>query len=172
MTKDEALKALIHEMEYVLSCINKGKIPFDGDDFHEALRLGKKALAQPEPMRLRRGDILRSIETDELCTVWSTSTTGKTLIKWGANDFCGYTAEQIGELFWLEPSPDDLELSAEKSDNYTTPPQRIWVGLTKTEVVDLLCEYSKLTGNVGWQQLIYMTEAKLKQKNGYAEENT
>jgi hypothetical protein len=40
-----------------------------------------------------------------------------------------------------------------------------WVGLTQTEVVDLLCEYNKLTGNVGWQQLIYMTEAKLKEKN-------
>jgi hypothetical protein len=58
---------------------------------------------------------------------------------------------------------------------YTSPPQRPaavgedtrkeWVGLTQTEVVDLLCEYNKLTGNVGWQQLIYMTEAKLKEKN-------
>ena len=44
-TQTEALKALIHEMEYVLSCINEDKIPFDGDDFHEALRLGKEALA-------------------------------------------------------------------------------------------------------------------------------
>ena len=43
----EALKALVHEMEYVLACINQDKIPFDGDDFHEALRLGKEALAQP-----------------------------------------------------------------------------------------------------------------------------
>ena len=47
----EALKALIHEMEYVLSCINEEKIPFDGDDFHEALRLGKEALAQTEQER-------------------------------------------------------------------------------------------------------------------------
>jgi hypothetical protein len=71
-----------------------------------------------EAKRLRRGNLLRCIETDELCTVWATSTTGKTLIKWGANDFCEYTAEQIGELFWLVPEPDDLELAAEKSDNY------------------------------------------------------
>jgi hypothetical protein len=55
-----------------------------------------------EPVKLRRGDILRCIETDELCTVWATSTTGKTLVKWAANDFGNYTAEQIGELFWLE----------------------------------------------------------------------
>lgn len=47
-TQTEALKALIHEMEYVLSCINEDKIPFDGDDFHEALRLGKEALAKQE----------------------------------------------------------------------------------------------------------------------------
>ena len=62
---------------------------------------------------------------------------------------------------------DQLNEAAKKNPAplYTAPPQRIWVGLTKTEVVDLLCEYSKLTGNVGWQQLIYMTEAKLKEKN-------
>ena len=49
MTKEqatrEALKQLVYEMEYVLSCINENEVPFDGDDFHEALRLGKKALA-------------------------------------------------------------------------------------------------------------------------------
>jgi hypothetical protein len=44
----QALQALIDEMEYVLSCINEEKIPFDGDDFHEALRLGKEALAKQE----------------------------------------------------------------------------------------------------------------------------
>ena len=78
--------------------------------------------AQPEQesVRLRRGNILRCIETNELCTVWSTSTTGKTLVKWGANSFGEYTAEQIGELFWLEPEPDNLELAAEKSDNYAS----------------------------------------------------
>ena len=73
---------------------------------------------EQEPVKLRRGDILRCIETDELCTVWATSTTGKTLVKWGANNFGEYTAEQIGELFWLEPEPSDLELAAERSDNY------------------------------------------------------
>jgi hypothetical protein len=61
---------------------------------------------QPQPVKLRRGDILRCAETDELCTVWATSTTGKTMVKWSANDFGNYTAEQIGELFWLEPKND------------------------------------------------------------------
>jgi hypothetical protein len=43
-----ALEALMHEMKYVLCCINLDKIPFDGDDFHEALRLGEEALAKQE----------------------------------------------------------------------------------------------------------------------------
>jgi hypothetical protein len=111
MTKDEALKIALQALKTIDEAM-----PFPVAKLAQSAI--KEALAQPEPMRLRRGDILRCIETDELCTVWSTSTTGKTLIKWGDNDFGGYTAEQIGELFWLEPSPDDLELAAEKSDNY------------------------------------------------------
>ena len=71
--------------------------------------IAREALAQPplpvqpEPVKLRRGDILRCMESNALCTVWSTSTTGRTLVKWSANDFGTYTAEQIGELFWIEP---------------------------------------------------------------------
>jgi hypothetical protein len=80
----------------------------------------EQALAAPvqEPVKLRRGNVLRCIETDELCTVWATSTTHKTLVKWGGNDFSDYTAEQIGELFWLEPESIDVEIAAEQSDNY------------------------------------------------------
>lgn len=44
----QALEALMHEMKYVLCCINLDIVPFDGDDFHEALRLGKEALAKQE----------------------------------------------------------------------------------------------------------------------------
>ena len=124
MTKDEALKLALEALEGVLDDAPKvldasiaGGL-YEVVQCRDAITAIKEALAQPEPMRLRRGDILRCIETDELCTVWSTSTTGKTLIKWSANDFGAYTAEQIGELFWLELEPDDLELAAEKSDNY------------------------------------------------------
>jgi hypothetical protein len=78
--------------------------------------------AKQASVKMRRGDILRCIETDELCTVWATSTTGKTMVKWSANHFGDYTAEQIGELFWIEPDtaaqrepmPDDLILSYDK----------------------------------------------------------
>jgi hypothetical protein len=66
-----------------------------------------KQEAKDEPVKLRRGDILRCNESDELCTVWATSTSGKTLVKWRDNDFGSYTAEQIGELFWIEPKEED-----------------------------------------------------------------
>jgi hypothetical protein len=96
---------------------------------------------------LTRGDILRCIETDELCTVETTSTSGKTLVKWNDNDVAEYTAEQIGELFWLEPKPQ-------------------WQGLTDDELREMLgygkggyiAEYTR--------NFVNAIEAKLKEKNG------
>jgi hypothetical protein len=143
----------------------------------EALRL--------EPVKLRRGDILRCIETDELCTVWAASTSGKTLVKWGGNDFTDYTAEQIGELFWLEPTAKDepvayinveqrkLEwakymswdtptvVNLPKIPLYTTPPQRTWVGLDDEDYIKAyeLCDFDKIAA-------FEFFEAKLKEKNG------
>jgi len=140
---------------------------------------------EPEPVRLRRGDILRCIETNELCTVWATSTTGKTQVKWKANDFGSYTAEQIGDLFWVEPKPEpepvawmnegdmgktDWKVWAHGKPTATIPlytalPQREWQGLTDEEVVQLLGGVrERLDGNVfgGFARAI---EAKLKEKN-------
>ena len=120
---------------------------------------------QPESVKLRRGDILRCMESNALCTVWSTSTTGRTLVKWSANDFGTYTAEQIGELFWIEPqeaepvawdkpsaSFDEWWDGDRRRDNanfFTTDSfaywafegwqaalaQRQWVGLTEEEIM-------------------------------------
>jgi hypothetical protein len=44
----ELMKQMVDELEYVLDCINQDKIPFDGDDFHEILRLGRQAIAEAE----------------------------------------------------------------------------------------------------------------------------
>ncbi len=44
----EVLKQMVAELEYVLDCINQEQMPFDGDDFHEALRLGRQAIAELE----------------------------------------------------------------------------------------------------------------------------
>ncbi len=75
--------------------------------------------------------------------------------------------------------PDEL-VSAEDWDNidpmyqsfyrplYTTPPQRTWVGLTDEEYIHITDSvYHQGHGLVAYHKAI---EAKLKQKNGYAEE--
>jgi hypothetical protein len=126
-----------------------------------------------EPIKLRRGNLLRCIETDELCTVWATSTSGKTLVHWGCNDFTEYTAEQIGELFWLEPESNDVEVAAEQSDNYAAflagvrfarvnlpAPSKEWVGLTDKEVTSIIREWHWMP-----YELCKVIEAKLKEKN-------
>jgi hypothetical protein len=48
MNHIEAMKLMVVELEYVLDCINNEEMPFDGDDFHEALRLGRQAIAEAE----------------------------------------------------------------------------------------------------------------------------
>ncbi len=51
------------------------------------------------------------------------------------------------------------------------PPQRPWVGLTNNELQPIADEYRILFGS--WvEDFARAIEAKLKQKNGYAEENT
>jgi hypothetical protein len=185
MTKNEALRL-------ALEALTNAYWPTDSDflpahnikECAEAITAIKAALeAKDEPVKLRRGDILRCIETDELCTVWATSTSGKTLVKWGGNDFTDYTAEQIGELFWLEPTAKDepvayinveqrkLEwakymswdtptvVNLPKIPLYTTPPQRTWVGLTDEEMQSISFESADALSAV------FVAEAKLKDKN-------
>ena len=149
---------------------------------------------QPEPPKLRRGDTLRCIETDELCTVWSTSTTGKTLIKWSANNFGNYTAAQIGEVFWIEPreaepvtwdkpsaSFDDWWDSDRRRDNanpfqtdsfaywafegwQAALAQRQWVGLTEFQFAEIYNKWNDSNGSTPWG-LYHAIEKALKAKN-------
>ena len=77
----EALKALIHEMEYVLSCINAEEIPFDGDSFHEALRLGKEALdylaKEKEALAQTQEPVTHCEAGPEYCPVCQAETQGE-----------------------------------------------------------------------------------------------
>jgi hypothetical protein len=120
---------------------------------------------EPEPVRLRRGDILRCIETNELCTVWATSTTGKTQVKWKANDFGSYTAEQIGDLFWVEPKPECVcgEPNTAGVHRQDGPcyqqPEREWQGLTDEE------RYLGDARSEEETEYARAIEAKLKEKN-------
>jgi hypothetical protein len=132
---------------------------------NKALKTLRARLSAPEPVRLRRGDILRCIETNELCTVWATSTTGKTQVKWKANDFGSYTAEQIGDLFWVEPKPECVcgEPNTAGVHRQDGPcyqqPEREWQGLTDEE---------RYLGDARSEEEIEYAraiEAKLKEKN-------
>ena len=55
---------------------------------------------------------------------------------------------------------------------YTTPPQRTWVGLTDEERNDCLVDADpcECLADPEAEELMRCIEAKLKQKNGYAEE--
>ena len=60
------MKQMVAEMEYVLSCINENKVPFDGDDFHEALRLGRQAIASAqEHVEAEKQEPVAWIDIDE-----------------------------------------------------------------------------------------------------------
>jgi len=53
------------------------------------------------------------------------------------------------------------------------PPQRTWVGLTDEEIDGLHSEIKvRLMGTFDIKDIYRAIEAKLKQKNGFAEENT
>jgi len=54
---------------------------------------------------------------------------------------------------------------------YTSPPQRTWVGLTDEDIGDAYVAWDDTNG-ASFADFARAIEAKLKQKNGYAEENT
>ena len=64
----------------------------------------------------------------------------------------------------LKPEDGDVGL-------YTTPPQRTWVGLTDEDIGDAYVAWDDTNG-ASFADFARAIEAKLKQKNGYAEENT
>jgi hypothetical protein len=119
--------------------------------------------------------------------VWSSSTTGKTLVKWRANDFGDYTAEQIGELFWLEPKPVQEPVAYVTGVYggrftfaplnpamvlpvgmalYATPQHTAtWVGLTDEEIKEIVGPYGDTPIKGYTRKLFDQIEAKLRSKN-------
>ena len=62
MTK-EALKMAQTELLRILECLNDGRIPFDGDEFHETLNAIKAALEQSNRRnRMTKGNIMKMAE--------------------------------------------------------------------------------------------------------------
>jgi hypothetical protein len=108
-----ALEALMHEMKYVLCCINLDIVPFDGDDFHEALRLGEEALNHCE-------DKLNMVKQEQ------------------RSDRALADSEHTGEpVAWRDRTSGTLlhEKWLDAEPLYTTPqPKHEWVSLTDDEV--------------------------------------
>ena len=79
---------------------------------------------------------------------------------------------------WMDEDGDVLSASVVSGKGlrniplYTTPPQRTWVGLTDEERNDCLVDADpcECLADPEAEELMRCIEAKLKQKNGYAEE--
>lgn len=67
-----------------------------------------------------------------------------------------------GQVMWFNKPEDESML-------YTTPQQSTWVGLTDDERLKLYREFEDCLESDGWEYEKAI-EAKLKQKNSYAEE--
>ena len=98
----------------------------------------------------------------------------ETLLKW---DDDIDDIDPIGEVVgFIEGSPyimvkvHKVKQVSLDDDLYATPPQRTWQGLTDDEIAQGWKE-SWVTEQA-WQSAVWWAEDKLKQKNGFAEENT
>jgi hypothetical protein len=160
-----ALEALMHEMKYVLCCINLDIVPFDGDDFHEALRLGEEALvADLSAPKQEQGEPVGE------CIV-------KGVIRWNKS------YPEVGTKLYTTPQPKQ-EQGEPKQEEYLSkayrlanelrchlaiapaPQQRTWerpwVSLTDDEQTKLFTDWDE---DKGWGPFIEAVEAKLKEKN-------
>jgi len=135
--------------------------------------------AAPKPYR--RGTYVRCMESDELCRVWTTSIDGGAWVKWPDGSITTYTAEQMGQAFSLEQAapgkpvayadsrihgwPDCFVMEPDPPHTvplYTEP--REWVELTDDEARALV-NRATFGDRTNWQALVYMVDAKLKEKN-------
>ena len=174
LTREEAQQVL-DALELANGSMTADDVVLYTNEEIETLR-ARLSEPEPEPVKLRRGDILRCIETNELCTVWATSTTGKTLVKWKANDFGSYTAEQIGDLFWVEPKPEPEPvawnikhnrppLSSDNPHEVVAVIKREWQGLTDEEIEAGFMANTCCDDLVVYEHVASAIEAKLKEKN-------
>jgi len=76
----------------------------------------------------------------------------------------------IAELESQELAADDFfKTIADRNPKPFSPPQRTWIGLTDDEVNNAIKE-KNITPLFTYRMIARAIEAKLKQKNGYAEE--
>ena len=114
----------------------------------------KESLAQPEQF------------CDANC-VWTDHHPDCRLIQ--TQEPVAWVSEDVCEGQYIDGRPRKIWWECEKGVGtafYTTPPQRTWVGLTLNEIALFHANYPNPQG------FALALQAKLKQKNGYAEEKT
>ena len=127
---------------------------FDGDKV-VTQEIPESEVYKQEPVAWMRmpkvGDRVVCIEDEDLGIVQSLTAGGSPDIKFDDGSHGTYLLREFAELFRYAD---------------TTPPQREWVGLTDEEIWEMPIP-ARITGTLFYVRRI---EAKLKQKNGYAEE--
>ena len=134
--------------------------------------------AAPKPYR--RGTYVRCMESDELCRVYTTSIDGGAWVRWPDGSITTYTAEQMGQAFSLEQTAPGKPAGYLKNGELFTPLEiinsgasdavplyehpRQWVELTDDEARALV-NRATFGDKTNWQALVYMVDAKLKEKN-------
>lgn len=97
---------------------------------------------------------------------------GETELRWKAINIVKEALAQPKQepVAWITKTGSVWKTKWEGSDIplYITPPQNTWIGLTDEERLELAVNTGAMSAD--WLPFMEATEAKLKQKNGYAEE--
>ena len=159
--KDEALKLALSALNEVrqetFRLMRDGQTLYAEKKVWEAIYTIKKVLAQPE---ITTGNILM----DSYNAMQSMKVEGPRHVVCQC-DKCKAQQEQ-------EPVAWEQFHEHMAGPNYVAP-QRTWVGLTKEEIAEFDTWHDNKEEEVGWcnpSEIVAYIEAKLKQKNGYAEE--
>jgi len=174
MTKDEALKIALEALETALD------FDIDAEDgyYLQAITAIKEALAQPEQEPVAWADLKKEAQQIvESKFLWKKFIDGTPL----SNDIACWMADFV-QSSMTPPQPKQEPAACPKNIGAlgmpvnvpVTPPQRTWVELTDEDrqaafesMPDMLDGFLKTWG---WLHFSKAIEAKLKQKNGYAEE--
>ena len=127
----------------------------------EAIQAGKQLIAELESQEPVANSVIAGVLFDFMG--WLTSR--KERIVLSSADNASPAVEAITEFAKMRNlSLDDAKVQ----DWHTHPPQRTWATLTEEEILDLF-DINNVYGSK-WIEFARCVEAKLKQKNNYAEE--
>ena len=124
----------------------------------------KEALAQPDPYKQGYTDAMNWKVQNHLEHLPTAKPEQEPVAHFGSA-YVNENGVHITTVLGPVAIPQDAKL-------YTTPPQRTWVGLTDEEMTHANHHMVEGAYQYSFKQGAKWAEAKLKQKNGFAEENT